>query len=351
MQWRCGRNESRADFARAIVIWPTMPVQCCHAQTTERWGPTMIVDTHTHIWSNLEQLGREISSKLRARATDRLAMFDAGPAAHERAMNCVDGAIVFGFRSDRLGARIPNELIAEFVGKDSRRRVGVCGVDPMNDDALDQLNAGHDLGLVGATVSPACQGFHPAHSSAMQVYERCAELAMPLFITTVDPLTPNAVLEFGRPVLWDEVAQAFPKLPIVIGKLGYPWIDETLVMLGKHPNMYADIAGVASRPWQLYNALLSATNLGVMDKLLFGSGFPFDTPAKAIEALYSVNSYSHGTHLPSVPRSLIRGIVERDALACLGIDTEIAAQHGAAGMDEMSDIADLLEQRGSGGVL
>ena len=214
----------------------------------------------------------------------------------QRAMMCVDGALVFGFRSQRLGARIPNELVAELVGRD-RKRLGVCGVDPMCGDALDQLEAGHALGMVGTTLSPACQGFHPAHSAAMRVYERCAELTMPLFVTTLEPLTPNSVLEFGRPVLWDEVAQSFPNMPIVIGNLGYPWIDETLVMLGKHPNVFADIAGVASRPWQLYNALLSATSLGVMDKLLFGSGFPFDTPAKAIEALYSVNSYSHGTQL------------------------------------------------------
>ena len=304
----------------------------------------MIIDLHTHAWSNLEQLGREVAGKLRARAANRLAIFDAGPAAHERAMMCVDGALVFGFRSQRLGARIPNELVAELVGRD-RKRLGVCGVDPMCGDALDQLEAGHALGMVGTTLSPACQGFHPAHSAAMRVYERCAELTMPLFVTTLEPLTPNSVLEFGRPVLWDEVAQSFPNMPIVIGNLGYPWIDETLVMLGKHPNVFADIAGVASRPWQLYNALLSATSLGVMEKLLFGSGFPFDTPAKAIEALYSVNSYSHGTQLPSVPRSLIRGIVERDSLACLGIESEIIAASREPLDDDAREIADLLEQR------
>jgi uncharacterized protein len=153
---------------------------------------------------------------------------------------------------------------------------------------------------------------------------------MPLFVTMLHPITPSAMLEFGRPVLWDEVAQAFPKLPIVIGQLGFPWIDETLVMIGQHASVFADISGVASRPWQLYNSLLSAASLGVMDKLLFGSGFPFETPAKAIEAMYSVNSYSHGTHMPSVPRTLLRGIVERDSLACLGIESEIVARRSAA---------------------
>jgi predicted TIM-barrel fold metal-dependent hydrolase len=160
----------------------------------------------------------------------------------------------------------------------------------------------------------------------MRVYERCAELEMPLFVTNVEPLTAGAILEFGRPSLWDEVAQAIPSLPIVIGHMGHPWVDETLVMLGKHENLFADIAGVASRPWQLYNALLSASSMGVMDKLLFASGFPFDTPAKVIESVYSVNAYSHGTQMPATPRSQIRSIVERDALKRLGIELEIATQ-------------------------
>ena len=97
-----------------------------------------------------------------------------------------------------------------------------------------------------------------------------------------------------------------------------------MVLLGKHANVWADISLVASRPWQLYNALLNASSFQVMDKLFFGSGFPGETPAKTIEALYSVNAFSHGTQLPAVPRSLIRGIVERDTLTCLGIDAIIS---------------------------
>jgi hypothetical protein len=217
----------------------------------------------------------------------------------------------------------------------------------MTADALDQLEVAHKLGLVGATVSPACQGFHPAHSAAMRVYERCVELGMPLFVTMFEPLTTSATLEFGRPALWDEVAQSFPRLPIVIGQLGHPWIDETLLLISKHHNVFAGISGVASRGWQLYNVLLSAVSLGVMDKLLFGSGFPFDAPAKVIETLYSINGYSHGTQLPAVPRSLIRGIVERDTLSCLGIDSEIAIRHGRNELDDHSDFAEALSQRGA----
>jgi predicted TIM-barrel fold metal-dependent hydrolase len=138
------------------------------------------------------------------------------------------------------------------------------------------------------------------------------------------------LLEFGRPAAWDEVARTFPSLPIVIGEFGFPWIDETMVLLGKHARVYAEVSGVVSRPWQLFNALLSAASLGVMDRLLFGSGFPFEAPAKAIEQLYSVNTIAIGTQLPSVSRAAVRAIVERDALRILGIEHEPAIDTSAA---------------------
>ena len=73
-------------------------------------------------------------------------------------------------------------------------------------------------------------------------------------------------------------------------------------------------------------SLLSASSSGVMEKLLFGSGFPNETPARTIETVYSVNAYSHGTQLPSIARASIKAIVEKDSLACLGIDAEIASR-------------------------
>lgn len=304
----------------------------------------MIIDVRSFVWSSLDQFGREVAGRLRTRAAERFEQYEGVMAQHDRAMTCVDAALVFGFRSERLGARIPNELVAEFVTGNPRRRLGVGGIDPMSHDAISQVNQCIELGLVGVTVSPACQGFHPAHSTAMRVYERCAELNLPVFVTMIEPLTASAMLEFGRAAHWDEVAQAFPNLPIVFGGFGYPWVDETLMMLGKHARLYADISGVATRPWQLYNALLSAAGMGVMEKLLFGSGFPFDTPESAIENMYSVNAHSHGTQLPSVPRSQIRGIVERDAIACLGIDVDVVAERTTS-PDEavaslITDIAD-----------
>ena len=284
---------------------------------------TMIIDLHTHIWTSLDQLGAEMANRIRERQRATSHSFEASIAAHDRAMTCVDGSVVWGFRSDLLQANVPNELIADFVAKAPQHRVGIAGIDPLADDASDQLDNAIDLGLVGISVSPACQGFHPAHSSAMRIYERCQELSLSIFVAMLQPLTPSAMLEFGRPMLWDEVARTFPNLPIILSQLGYPWVEEALLLLSKHDNMFADTSGLSQQPLQLYNALLDAMSLGVIPKLVFGSGFPYDTPAKAIETLYRINSQTQGTQLPAIPRSQLRAIVERDSLSCLGIESII----------------------------
>jgi len=96
-------------------------------------------------------------------------------------------------------------------------------------------------------------------------------------------------------------------------------VEETICLLGKHANVYADVSGLLMRPWQAYNALVSAHQHHVIDKLLFGSDFPHTSVAECIESLYSVNKLAQGTSLPVVPREDLRGIVEREALPLLGL--------------------------------
>ena len=117
----------------------------------------------------------------------------------------------------------------------------------------------------------------------------------------------------------DEVAMTFPDLKIIIGSMGQPFVDQTLCMVAKHPNVYADLTVDPSKKWKLYNIVVSANESSVMDKLLFGSGAPNAEPGNCIETLLGFNKLFAGTDLPSVPREKIRSIIERDTLALLGI--------------------------------
>ena len=295
----------------------------------------MIVDCHTHIWQSPEQLGQLDLGNLprgRARTGSIPGRFFPGksawrpvPAAdpdhHWAQSGAVDKSIVLGFKSRYLRAEIPNRYVAEYVSRFPQKLIGFAGIDPTEQAAVAEVRiAKNDLRLRGITISPANQDFHPVDTRAMDVYAEAEKLGMPILFHPSGQFTEQSKLEFGRPYLLDDVARTFPNLRIVIAQLGQPWVDETTCMLGKHDHVYADVSGMLGRPWQAYNALVTAHQHGVIDKLLFGSDFPYTSASSCIEALYSINQIAQGTNLPVVPREALRGIVERDTLALLGLN-------------------------------
>jgi len=280
----------------------------------------MIIDCHTRLWSDIRQLGSETAAKLASGVPKTWAEECGDAAAHGRAMSCIDASFIIGHRADLVGAHVPNELIADYVSRDAQYRYGIAGIDPLAESVDQDFSMAMNLGLSGIAVSPSLAGFHPTHSCAMHIYEKCCENNLPVFVTMPQPIPASAVLDFARPIHWDEVARTYPDLKIMFTQFGFPWIDELLVLAGKHEHVFAEVSGVATRPWQVYNALSTAWSLDVIDRLLFGSGFPLSTPQQAIESLYSVNVSIKGTPLPPIPRARVKEIVERDAFACLGIE-------------------------------
>jgi predicted TIM-barrel fold metal-dependent hydrolase len=300
----------------------------------------VIIDVHTHIWQSPDQLGqmdlgevRPIRSRARASGgsgaggagakgsgTNWRPVPSGDPDYHWAQSGAVDKSIVLGFKSRYLRAEIPNRYVADYVSKYPQKLIGFAGIDPTEPGATEEVKiAKEDLRLRGITLSPANQDFHPTDSRAMRVYEAAERFGMPILIRPSGQFTEESKLEFGRPYLLDEVARTFPKLRLVIAQLGQPWVDETICMLGKHPNVFADVSGLLSRPWQAYNALVSCYQADVIDKLLFGSDFPYTNAEECIESLYRINQLAQGTNLPVVPREALRGIVERDAIGLLGL--------------------------------
>jgi uncharacterized protein len=291
----------------------------------------MIVDCHTHVWQSPEQLGQmdlgELSKAMRIRPvrfSPRNTLWRNVPAAdpehHWAQSRTVDKSIVLGFKSRYMRAEIPNRYVADYVNKFPQKLIGFAGIDPTERSAVEEVRSvKHDLHLRGITLSPANQDFHPADSRAMDVCAEAERLGMPILVHSASTFTDQSKMEFARPCLLDEVARAFPRLRIIVAQMGHPWIEETMCLLSKHENVFSDVSGMLGRRWQAYNALVLAHEYGVIDKLLFGSDFPYTSATECIESLYSINQIAQGTNLPVVPRESLRGIIERDALALLGL--------------------------------
>ena len=259
----------------------------------------MIVDCHTHI---------------------KPAAEDTGTSEHLAAAETVDVCIVLA-ASDGPSDQV-NKRLSQYVSKHKEKMVGFAVVEPGNDKiSTNHLKSIPDkLGLKGTVLYCSACGFHPTHSRAMRFYESAQELDLPVFFHNIgNPLGGNAVLEYAQPFLLDEVAREFANLKIIIGSMGVPFVEQTLAMVGRHKNVYADLTIYPGRVWQTYNMVVAAHENGVMDKLLFGSGFPAATSGQCIETLLGFNMLLADTNLPTVPRGSIRNIIERDSLEVLGI--------------------------------
>lgn len=288
----------------------------------------MIVDCHTQIWNSHARLGETPAM---------VQTLQADETNHLRAADPVDKTIVLAFKSQYLNAEIPNRFVAEYVRRHAHKMVGFAGIDPQDRDWMEELRIAHDeLRLKGVVVSPEMQDFHPVDTQAMKLYAECERRGMPLLFEQ-NHRHPAGKMAYSQPMLLDEVAQSFPNLRIVIARMGHPWVDQTVTLLGKHTHVYADVAGLLPQPWQSYSALLAAYEYGVIGKLLFGSDFPYRSPAACIEALYTVNQISHASNLTPIPREQLRGVVERDALELLGISTPSTARPESAAAPIFAD--------------
>jgi predicted TIM-barrel fold metal-dependent hydrolase len=263
----------------------------------------MIVDCHTHI-RNLND--KEVSDHLAAAET-------------------VDACIVLGTSGGPHAQT--NRQVAEHVRRHADRMVGFAVVDPTVDTFNDKTMAGltEQLGFKGFVLYCAKSGFHPTHSQAMRFYEAAQEAGLPIFFhNSGHTLNAEAVLEYSQPLLLDEVARTFPKLRIIIGSMGVPFVDQTLAMLSKHENVFADLTIRPGKVWQTYNIVIAAHEWGAMDKLVFGSGYPRHSAGECIETLLGFNMLLSDTKLPTVPRASIRNVIERDSLGLLGIQRSAA---------------------------
>ena len=291
----------------------------------------MIVDVHTHGPRLREPVAAEddvLNAKWRP---DQVVSSRPCWADHVEAMKVVDKAIVFNIATDPRvpyhdtgGGQYPapqlNDDTAEFVRAHPEKLLGFLSVHPHDANVMEEIErATQELGLVGIKVGPNYQNFDPLGPEAFAVYQRAEELGLPMLFHQGTSPVQFADLDFAHPRHMDRIATAFPELRVVMAHIGHPWQIDCIVVIRKHPNVYADISANFYRPWSYYNAFRLATEWGVLPKLLFGSDFPVATPQETMDALTRVNDVIKGTNLPPVPEAELEMILHRNSLELLGL--------------------------------
>ena len=276
----------------------------------------MVVDCHTHIRSvSIQNLD----------ASEHLAAVEVADKCIVLATCLPSNDVVGGGESGRTTADGSsdqvNKDLSQYVARYENKMVGFAFINPLTESASvrNLKSSTEKLGLKGVVLYCSQTPFHPAQTEAMQLYESAQELHLPVFFHNT-PVGPGGFLEYARPFLLDEVARTFPDLKIIVGGMGFPFYEQTLCLLAKHRNVYADLSVRPGNVWQIYNIVVSAYEQGVMDKLFFGSAFPAARAQDCMEALLGFNKLLVGANLPTVPRSIIQSVIERETLKLLGIE-------------------------------
>jgi len=274
---------------------------------------------HTHAWDQKihfdPQTVRE-TEIARGGPIDLTVRFDD----FMRDMAPFDRVIVFGLKARRTGYWVPDDYIADFAAKAPDKLIGFASCDPTQPGYVDDLQyAVEQLHLRGVKMGPIYAGFDPRDPRAYLACEYCQMKGIPVIFHTGTTYNRDAPLGLSRPWLFDEVAMRFPDLRIVLAHLGHPFYEECLVVIRKHPNLYADISALFYRPWQFYNMMILAQEYKVTHKLLFGTDYPIVKTQESLDGVRNPNRVIGDAPLPRVSKEVIDQILERDAVKLLGI--------------------------------
>ncbi|MBB6734026.1 amidohydrolase family protein [Cohnella zeiphila] len=278
----------------------------------------MRFDCHTHLFGPGHVGGTFLSDSQRAWG-NRYELI-VTPEQHWAEYEQTDGAIVLAFNCPATGVIVPDEYVAEYVGRHQGKLFGFSSVNPHDPDAPAKLEyAVRELGLVGLKLAPIYQNFYPERQAYFPLYAKANELGIPILWHQGTSFVSQGFLDASRPAALDPIARTFPDLRMIVAHLGHPWHGECVSLIRKHPNVYADLSALVTRPWQFYNAMMNVIEYGVPHKVLFGTDFPFFNMAQTVEAVRGINRLTEGTALPRVPEEAIEAIIAHSTPELLGL--------------------------------
>jgi len=291
----------------------------------------MIIDAHCHIWeeklmsAEMAKMIGVLAERFRASdpelvmngTIDRLIgeMDEAG--IDKTVLLALDIGIAF---SSDLTVRDYNDYVADIVHEYPDRIIGFAGIDPRRGkEAVVELQRCYDNGLRGLKLW-TLTGFYPDDESYYPLYEKVAELEIPMLIHTGSG-PPGTYIKFNRPLYVDKVAVDFPEIKIIMAHIGMPWVEEAVALVIKNSNVFVDISAweptLKAAPFVLCQALtqikMATGNLG---QVLFGSDWPLFTP------VMSLREWVKGIKALEMPQPLqmmgLRDFTEDDKRLILG---------------------------------
>lgn len=190
----------------------------------------------------------------------------------------VDKAVIFGFAFRDMGlCKYANDYVADAVKKFPDKLIGFMILVPTSDEVPKEIDRCVDIGLTGiGELMPYGQGFDISDLKEMSnVSNACIERDLPVIIHTNEAVGHHYCGKTDTTaVKASAFAHNFPDLKVIFahwggGLLFYELMPE---IRKQNKNVYYD---TAASPF-LYDKKIYkvAKDIGVLDKVLFGSDYP-----------------------------------------------------------------------------
>ena len=296
----------------------------------------MIIDSHSHVGDYGGVWSRMMVDSLMPQFSNRQTWMDPGrtwrpedfhvdPDRYVEHMDKVgvDKAVVYGLAITHLECFTTAEFVADVVARHPTRFIGFHVVDPIGGlKAVAEIDhAVKDLGLRGVKIFPAYNEVAPNDPRLLPIYERCAELDIPITVHMGYTTTRRAPLDFQRPPLLDEIGMRFPDLRLIVAHLGSHWSYETLMLMEKYPSFHADTAFIWFPIDHIARTLSWAKHFGSIRRILYGSDYPLHDPGAGIKLLQRVPEYTETRGIePVVTDEDIALVLGGNAAAFFGVE-------------------------------
>ena len=280
----------------------------------------MIFDVHSHTWQYPDHFTDQFQEQARHARGGTEVDLTVHYEEYRRTAPEDTRTVVFGGKARLSGLWVHDQFVADYVQQHPDTLVGFLSLDPTQPDWEKELHQGHqELGLKGIKLMPMYAGFRPDGKDLDPLWQYAQDHDLPVLLHTGTTFVAQAPLECTLPRHLDPVATRFPGVKIILAHLSHPYENECVVVIRKHPNVYADISAIHYRPFQLYHSLMLVQEYGVWNKLLFGTDYPFTNIEASIEGLFGLNKMLEGTALPRLDEEQIHQVIYRDTASILGL--------------------------------
>lgn len=170
--------------------------------------------------------------------------------------------------------RLDNYQLADILRTYPKRFFGLASISPFDGmrgvREFEKLVREH--GLNGLRVAALYNGVVASDRRYYPLYAKCVELDVPVRIYTAMNYANDRPYDLGHPRHLDQICIDFPELRVDAGLSGWPWANETVALMRRHPNLYCDTAahhpryfGVPGAGWDMF---LQFGNTLLQDKIM-----------------------------------------------------------------------------------